>query len=393
MKTLLRAAAVLAVAAPLAARAQTSKSSFEIYGFAMVDYIQDFKRMPPDWDATLRPTKIPVPEKSQGGDGQAIVSARQSRLGVRGSTPVGGADLKGRVEFDFFGRGGASGRPDAAGQDTIRLRRAYGEWGPVLGGLTDSLFMDDDYWPNIIDYWGPAGMVFYRNVQIRYTPYTGTHSFAIALERPGADLQAYPEEAPDLAADNKLPDLTARYRFTQKWGYVQLSGIIRKLGYENAPLLGAGSAPGWGLNASSTWKLLPDKVHLLLAIAGGEGVANYFNDATPDLAAGGTVAARRAEAVPIVGLSGYVDIYWNPMFTSSVGYSRTQIWNTSLQPGTAFHLGQYLSANILGHPIKGFLLGPELLWGHRDNRDGTSGLDYRVQVSLKYSFSSTFGGG
>src|SRR4051812_14453415 len=234
---------------PGAVRAEPSAPGFEIYGFGMVDYIQDFKRMPGSWDATLRPTKIPEVAGAAGGDGQAVFSARQSRLGARGSAPVAGADLKGRVEFDFFGRGGASGRADAAGQDTIRLRRAYGEWGPILGGLTDSLFMDDDYWPNIIDYWGPAGMVFYRNVQIRFTPYTGTHSFAVALERPGADLQAYPEDAPDLAADNKLPDLTARYRLTQGWGYVQLSGILRKLGYENAPLLGSGSKPGWGLNA------------------------------------------------------------------------------------------------------------------------------------------------
>src|SRR3954471_14908825 len=126
---------------PAALAAEPSTPSFEVYGFGMVDYIQDFKRMPGDWDSTLRPTKIPViPAGATTNDGQAIFSARQSRLGARGSVPAGGSDLKGRVEFDFYGRGGASGRADAAGQDTIRLRRAYGEWGPILGGLTDSLF-------------------------------------------------------------------------------------------------------------------------------------------------------------------------------------------------------------------------------------------------------------
>jgi len=30
--------------------------------------------------------------------------------------------------------------------------------------------MDDDMWPNIVDYWGPSGMVFLRNPQIRWTP-------------------------------------------------------------------------------------------------------------------------------------------------------------------------------------------------------------------------------
>jgi hypothetical protein len=387
MTTTIRAALLVATLLPAAAiAAEPSKPSFEIYGFGMVDYIQDFKRMPGDWDATLRPTKIPVPEL--GNDGQAILSARQSRLGVRGSVPAGGYDLKGRVEFDFFGRGGASGRADAAGQDTIRLRRAYGEWGPILGGLTDSLFMDDDYWPNIVDYWGPAGMVFYRNVQIRFTHVAGIHSFAFAIERPGADLQAYPEDLPDLAADNKLPDFTARYRLTQKWGYVQLSGILRKLGYNAQAGITQGSVVGWGLNASSTWRVLPDKVHLLLAVAGGQGVENYWNDATPDVAAGGTLANPRAEAVPVLGISAYADVYWTPLFTSSVGYSTTRIENTSLQPTDAFKTGQYASANLLVHPVANFFAGPEFLWGQRTNSNGETGHDYRLQISFKYAFSS-----
>jgi hypothetical protein len=43
--------------------------------------------------------------------------------------------------------------------------------GPLLAGQTNSLFMDGDVFPNTIDYWGPAGMVFYRNVQLRWTPF------------------------------------------------------------------------------------------------------------------------------------------------------------------------------------------------------------------------------
>jgi len=384
MIAILRAALVLAALMPTATRAaETSKPSFEVYGFAMVDYIQDFKRMPTDWDATLRPTRIPV-GASLGTDGQAIFSVRQSRLGVRGSVPVGDYDLRGRVEFDFFGRG--TGQPDAAGQNTIRLRRAYGEWGPILGGLTDSLFMDDDYWPNIIDYWGPCGMVFFRNVQIRFTPFSGEHSLAIAIERPGSDLQNYAEVLPDLASDNKLPDLTARYRWAPKWGYLQLSGIIRRLGYQTGG--NSNSVFGWGLNASSTVRVLPNRLHLLLAVMGGAGVENYMNDATPDVAAGGTLTSPRGEAVPLLGVSAYVDIYWSALLTSAVGYSTTRIENTSLQPTNAFSTGQYASVNLLVHPFTNFLVGPEFLWGQRKNNDGATGNDYRLQTSIKYAFSS-----
>ena len=181
---LLAAASLLP--APASSQEVVRKPTFEVYGFAQVDLIQDFQRVRPDWNATLRPTRIPTEEGLYGANGESILSARQSRLGVRGSLPAGEYDLFARIEFDFFGLG--EGRPDAGGQNTLRLRQAYGSWGPILGGLTASLFMDDDFWPTIIDYWGPAGMVFYRNVQIRYTPFTGEHTFAVALERPATDL-------------------------------------------------------------------------------------------------------------------------------------------------------------------------------------------------------------
>src|SRR5262245_34056242 len=59
-----------------AALAQGDKPHVEVYGFVMADYIQDFNRVDPDWQATLRPSKIPTSEGEFGADGQAIISAR-----------------------------------------------------------------------------------------------------------------------------------------------------------------------------------------------------------------------------------------------------------------------------------------------------------------------------
>ena len=188
-KLFLLAAAAALTLFPTPGRAQeaAAKPTFEVYGFAQADLIQDFKRVRPDWNATLRPSRIPTVDGQYGSDGETVFSVRQSRLGVKASLPVAGDLLKTRLEFDFFGSSG-SDRPDAGGQNGVRLRHAYGEWGPVLAGLTHSLFMDADLWPNIIDYWGPAGMSFYRNVQVRYTRVLGEHTIAVALERPATDL-------------------------------------------------------------------------------------------------------------------------------------------------------------------------------------------------------------
>lgn len=368
----------------------TRKPTFEVYGFAQVDFIQDFRRVRPDWNATLRPTRIPTVEGLYGANGESIVSARQTRLGVRGSIPAGEYDLFARIEFDFFGLG--EGRPDAGGQNTIRLRQAYGSWGPVLGGLTASLFMDDDFWPTIIDYWGPAGMVFYRNVQIRYTPITGMHTFAVALERPATDLDptGAPVPVDTVAPRSLLPDLTAQYRLTGDWGYLQLSGILRWLGYDTPgqAVQTKGNTVGWGLHASSQVKLIPDKLKLLVAVVGGTGFSYYMNDATPDLAFGGTLADPKAEAVPLLGITAYLDIYWSKLLCSAIGYSTAMMFNTGLQGPDAFKTGQYASVNLLVTPFRNFMAGPEFLWGHRTDKGGATGFDTRLQISVKYSFTS-----
>src|SRR4051794_11650024 len=86
-------AAVLGgLAAAGTAQAETPK--FEIFGFAQADYVQDFKRVNPAWDATLRPSKIPTIDGQFGSDGQSVISVRQSRFGVKATQEIGGKTLE-----------------------------------------------------------------------------------------------------------------------------------------------------------------------------------------------------------------------------------------------------------------------------------------------------------
>ena len=158
--------------------------NFEVYGFAQVDYTQDFNRVDPAWDVALRPSKIPTVDGQFGSDGQSSISAKQSRFGIQANQDIAGQPLEIKFEFDLFGVG------VDAGQTTMRLRHFYGSWGPILGGQTNTNWMDVDIFPNTMEYWGPPGMVFLRNPQIRYT-YKSDHSeFAIAIEKPGNDVDA-----------------------------------------------------------------------------------------------------------------------------------------------------------------------------------------------------------
>jgi hypothetical protein len=377
------------------------RSTFEVYGFAQADYIQDFNRVDQNWDATLRPSKIPTTKGIYGSDGQGIISVRQSRFGVKASEDVGDQPLSGKFEFDLFGTGVDEG------QTTFRLRHAYGSWGPLLAGQTNTVFMDIDTFPNVIDYWGPNGMIFIRTPQIRYTYKSGGQEFAAALEYvtndidPGNIRLFDPALGSNIRNDEKFPDVTMHYRYDDSWGHAQIAGIIRRVGFDtpgtpdNEP---KGHKIGWGINLSSninTWG--KDVIHLSGVY--GEGIASYMNDGGTDLGPkvvfgpvtpqGITpVSGLEPAAVPIWGLMAYYDHYWNDRLSSSLGYSLVKVDNTNFQEPSAFQVGEYASVNLLYLPDPDFLIGAEFLWGHRKDRDGANGDDSRLQVSFKYTFSS-----
>src|SRR3954471_5924411 len=157
-----------------------AKPTFDVYGFAMLDIGHDFKQIDPAWFDTLRVTKLPSSEKQFGENNNTFAGVRQSRFGVRSSTPTDLGDLKTTFEFELFGTG------VDAGQTTFRLRHAWGELGSFGAGQWWSPFMDPDAFPNSLEYWGPTRMGVFRNVQVRFTPMKGDNSFMVALERPGA---------------------------------------------------------------------------------------------------------------------------------------------------------------------------------------------------------------
>jgi len=100
------------------------------------------------------------------------------------------------------------------------------------------------------------------------------------------------------------------------------------------------------------------------------------------------ILVPEATAVKLLGVSAYVDFQWSKQLSSAVGYSFTKVNNTNFQEETAFHRGDYASANLLYAPADNVLAGLEILWGKRTDNDGNEGTDTRMQASFKWSFTS-----
>jgi hypothetical protein len=385
-------------AAGSAAQTQAAgNSSFEVYGFAMLDIGLDFKQIHPDWYDTMRVTKLPTFEKEFGENHSTFAGVRQTRFGARSSTPTSLGNLNTIFEFELFGTGVDSG------QTTFRLRHAWGDIGAIGAGQTWSPFMDPDVFPNSLEYWGPTGMVFFRNVQLRYTPIIGTHTAMIALERPGAsgDQGIYADrvELQNITPRFPLPDFSGAYKYTQDWGYFRAAGILRKINWDDNfedEFDLSGDAVGWGVNLSSNLKpTSSDTVRLQFAF--GEGIQNYMNDSPVDIGivrnAGDRLRPLVGEALPIVGLVAFLDHSWSPSYSTSIGYSMQEIDNTDGQAPDAFKTGHYVLGNILYYPAPNVMFGGELQWGRRENfSDGFHSDGLKVQFSFKYNFSQRWGG-
>jgi len=397
---LLPATAPAPAPAPPPAQA-ADKGTLEIYGFGQLDAIPDFKQNDPNWYDVVRPSKLPSFKDEFGKDGRFYMSVRQSRFGVKGEVPTDQGPVKAQFEFDLFGVGADKGLT------TIRLRHAFGEWKGIGAGQTNSQFMDIDVFPNILDYWGPNGMLFFRNVQLYYRVINDAkNQVTVAIENPGASgdqgTAADRIELSNIKARYPLPDFTGSYRMGGSKGHVKVAGVIRKINYDdllNDNIDLSGSTTGWGLSFSGNYKATT-KDTLRLQYVFGEGIANYFNDAPVDVAAevnpNEAVRGTRpiiGDSLPIQGLVLYVDHTWNEKFASSAGYSRVDYENSTLQTPSAYKSGQYVVISLISTPAKNVMFGGEFQWAHRDNfSDGFSSDDYRVQVSFKYSFSYKLGG-
>jgi hypothetical protein len=373
----------------------TKEKTMEIYGFIMLDAGYNFDQIDPNWFDVVRPTKLPAYSHQYGSNGNVYFSVRQTRLGFKNFFQTGIGELKTQFEFEMFGTG------VDAGQTTIRLRHAYAELGAFGAGQYWSPFMDIDVFPNTVEYWGPTGMAFFRNVQVRWMPIKGDTRLTFALERPGAsaDQGTYAGriELEGVAPRLSAPDLSAEYRRAMSFGYVELAAIARRIEWvdQNDDAFNlSGDAFGWGLNLSTNINV-GDKDLIRGSVLYGEGVQNYMNDAPVDIGIennpGNPESPVRGVALPVFGAVAFLEHKWTESISTAVGYSMIDIGNSDAQSDDAFNRGQYIVANLMFYPVANAMTAIEFQWGDRSNfRDGFTSAITKIQFTWKYNFSQSF---
>jgi len=355
-------------------------TSFQLGGFVQLDATTDTDRIDNQDGFVVHSIETGA---SKTGAGDTNFSVRQTRLFFKTQTPTQNwGNLITYIETDFFGTDGTE----------IRLRHAYGQVGDkfqLLAGQTWSAFQDASVFPASLDAQGPPGIITSRRPQLRVRQeWSKQWAGVLSVEDPSSELTT---PAGDVGFDSTpYPDLDGNVRWTPAWGHLQLAGVLRYLQFD--PDVGSrASTMGYGLNLTGSVNTIKlDDKHIdsiLFQVAGGNGIARYVND-TGGLGLDGVLAAPGAalDGLPLfAGVIAYQH-WWHPKWGSTFAYSIVQVDNDSAQvPGT-YHSGQYVIMNIRYYPAERVMLGFECLFGVRENNDGTSGDDLRLQFSAQYRF-------
>jgi hypothetical protein len=355
---------------PASFRIPGTDVSFSIGGYVKVDFIQDFKAMGNVDDFQIN--SIPAEGTAAAAQsGQTNIHARETRLNfdVRSNSPAG--KFRAFVEGDFFGSGNA-----------FRLRHGFGEIGPLLGGQTWTTFMDISARPLTIDFEGPDAEAFVRQALIRFTrPLTPHWTFAIAAEDPAPQF-VVPSSLSGTARSN-VPDIPGFIRYQRPRGHVQFAGLVRQLRFDSNDDGANASTTGWGVNATASLKTV-GKDTLQAQFLIGQGTARYieaFGGQNVDavLSTAGELSALRAQG----GVVGYTH-YWNEAVRSGIAYSTASLESHAALSGATIERTQDFRVNLLVSPYRLVDVGGELLWGRRDNQDGSHGDNWRLQFTTIY---------
>src|SRR5690606_5825047 len=140
---------------------------------------------------------------------------------------------------------------------------------------------------------------------------------------------------------------------------------------------------GWGLNTTFGVRAIgQDQVQGQFVI--GKGVARYIEalggqNVDAVLSADGTLSAVRSQG----GLIGYTR-HWHAQVRSGLAYSTASVDGHTGLGGGVIERTQDLRMTLVYTPYPLVDVGGEVLWGRRDNQDGSHGDAWRLQFAVIY---------
>ena len=326
------------------------------------------------------------------------------------------------INFDFSGNNANYG---------FSLKSAYLTYKGFTLGFKPSLFTDGAACAPTVDQQGPNAMTFLFNTVLNYQYAFNSHwKVGVGLEMPvvNATYNNYSYQV-----NQRVPDIPFYGQFSYKEGkaWIRLSGLIRNMYYRNVSEGSTEDVFGYGIKLSGTTPL-GRKVKLFYQTVYGKGLGSYIQDLqglgldmVPASASGtcgtsgtsgtsgisGTAASASASGTcgfggldnslklgtleSVEALGSYTGLMWqiSPKFYTSATFSEVECFypeaaddGSTAQSVSMYKRSKYFVANMFYNITPSVQAGLEYLWGSRENVDGTTHHDTRLQTAVRVNF-------
>ena len=394
------AAAVESGSKPRSWKLPGTNTSMQIGGYAKLDLIYDINSNKGD---SLGLVQISAPEGSAAANkqGNFRLHARQSRFWIRTWTPTDWGELETHIQGDFEGTGG---NQMISNSNSFRLRHAYGRLGPVLAGQTWSNFMALHALPETLDFAGPAGDIFVRQAQIRYThSFGGGTALVLSVEnpetRPGVSVVAIGGAPAGLGSPpDSLPDFVVKLQHRWSAGMLSVAALFRQLQVDNG-VATSETTFGWGIHFGIGVRFNNKKTAAGLLVYYGKGIARYVLSAPGAILNGPIGPPASLDAVTAAGGLIWLQHRWTDTLRSTIVYGRD--WRDVVGAAVGGKAGiagavvfgtplaqetWTVHANLLWSPVPKVTIGVEYIYAFAGLINSANGTTHRIQVGFKYSF-------
>jgi len=352
---------------------QASKYQIKFMGSIRANGYYDFNGMKST--EGFLPYDIPVGEEKIEGLSSVYIGARQSRFGIEGEANTRVGHIVTYMEVDFA----------SSTSSLWRLRHAYAEWNFFKIGYTWTTFMDNASLPKTVDFEGPNSSLSKRNGLIRYERIFGERSIlGLSLEAPQSDYYNPADSALTDKSKQSNFDIAGRYKYYNRWGHIQIAGILRRIDYlhqEQMDIL-----YGWGILLSAVININA-KNTIYSQYSFGESIANYYVgfsnrqlDAVYDPESG-----NMTKKFIKGGFATYTHIF-SPVWRFSATGGLSFLDGLDFESSDTFRSSRYFAANFFYYPIETIDIGIELTTGSRTNLDNQTGRATRISLLGSFSF-------
>ena len=367
----------------------------------------------------------------------AATNAKQSYIYMETHTPTPYGDLMAHISSDFYLS--TQGNPNISNSYAPRLRNAYGALGEFMFGQNWSTFQDTAAGPNSLDFNGPAGQVFIRQPQFRWThSIAGTKdTIMLALENPQGDFfspsglyngnttnidqdgqTADPagctlgrvtpcQNGPSQLAGN-VPDMIARWQRDDDFGHLSFVGLAREIRVETGsigvPPDQVVSTRKWGfglgmnavINMNQLWPGLRDD-QLFFSMNGGPGIGRYLQDLLFNGAILNDTTHQLDLMTSFATFVGYEHFFPGDQWETNLicDYEKTNLKDVDQLIADGAQLtkrSESVHLNLIWHPVPNTSFGVEGSWGRREvggfippGQEDHGNME-RIQFSAIYNF-------